>query len=164
MRRAGFWHRAAAAALDAVVLVLGAVAVAALLYLGGAPDEWFDSAGGFVGTMLVLAYTSTEVWLAATPGKLLLGLRISTAEGGTAGRWSLALRWSAKYYGVFPVAMSAVTGNVAFEYLGGFMNNVVLVGCLQALGEDRRAWHDEWAVPAVVRRSAPAVPPPLPAT
>jgi hypothetical protein len=44
------------------------------------------------------------------------------------------------------------------------MNTVVMFGCLQALDEHRRAWHDEWAGTAVLRRARLPVlsPPPLP--
>jgi hypothetical protein len=51
----------------------------------------------------------------------------------------------------------------ALSALAGFMNGIILVGCLQALDEDKRTWHDEWARTAVFRRiEPPSRPPSLP--
>ena len=168
MERAGFWLRAAAVALDLVVggtFILGGGFIVHVLM------EVLDTSwpvadrveeGGM--TVLLLAYTSTEVWLAGTPGKLVLGMTIGTAAGADAGGWTLALRWSAKYFGYLLGLVYSITRDPVDYFLSGWMNLVVAVGCLQALDEDRRAWHDEWAGTAVLRRrkAAPVVPPPLP--
>ena len=175
MERAGFWRRAVAAVIDAllggVVVVVGAVGMAGLLVMADVPDPVIEYVGNIAVIVLALAYTSSEWWLAATPGKLATGLVIGTAAGTKAGRWTLALRWSSKYFGMFLGLISVITVGgpaLAVSYLAGFMNTVVMVGCLQALDEHRRAWHDEWAGTAVLRRDRPsapqacAMPPPLP--
>jgi uncharacterized RDD family membrane protein YckC len=95
---------------------------------------------------------------------MVVGVRIGRAAGGRAGRWTLALRWSAKYFALFLALVHAVTGDVLSQFLASWMNTVVIVGCLQALDESKRAWHDEWAGTAVLRRRpVPILPPPLPA-
>jgi uncharacterized RDD family membrane protein YckC len=93
-----------------------------------------------------LAYTSTEVWLGRSPGKMLLGLVIAYPDGQPADRWTLLLRWSTKYsaYLVGFIASLAFQPT-ALSALAGFMNGIILVGCLQALDEDKRTWHDQWA-------------------
>ena len=172
MERAGFWHRALAAGLDlligGVAVAVGGVAVVLAVSVAGAAAPLEDFVLAVASTALPLAYTSTEVWFAATPGKLILGLRVGTAAGEPAGKWTLALRWSSKYFGWFVGLIHAVTVDPATYFLSGWANTVVLVGCLQALDEHRRAWHDEWAGTAVLRRAAaprwdaPATPPRLP--
>ena len=172
MERAGFWRRAVAAGLD---LFIGAVFVgfvgAALiiaLSLTDLPESTQDYLHGVTGSAVLLLYTSSEVWLAATPGKFITGLRIRTADGQVATRWTLALRWSSKYYGILLGTVYALTLDPLSYFLSGLMNGVVQVGCLQALDEHRRTWHDEWAGTAVLRRNRPApsqpyaMPPPLP--
>ena len=170
MARAGFWIRALATVIDLLLggLVVGACSVAAALALEAVdfPQRRTDYVLGIVSAVVVLAYTSTDVWFAGTPGKLLLGLRIGTAGGVPADRWTLALRWSAKYFGYFVGLVHAITLDAGSMFLGSWANTVVIVGCLQALDERRRAWHDEWAGTAVLRRPrrVPTLPPPLPAT
>jgi len=167
MERAGFWIRVLATVIDLVVVgmlsvVGGTVTIAALMSAGATADT-AQRAGGIASVALVLLYTSADVWFAGTPGKLVLGLRIGSAAGQRAGRWTLALRWSTKYYATLVALAHAVTLDAGSELLARWMNTVVMVGCLQALHESRRAWHDEWAGTAVLwRRSIPALPPPLP--
>jgi hypothetical protein len=47
--------------------------------------------------VIALVYTSSEVWAAATPGKLLLRLRIMQSDCTAADGWRLCLRWSTKW-------------------------------------------------------------------
>jgi uncharacterized RDD family membrane protein YckC len=171
--RAGFWARAAAALIDGIVVaVLYFIVAAAVIVVATSSDassRRSELALRVAGSVLVLAYTSTEVWFAGTPAKLLLGMRIGAAAGGPADRWTLALRWSSKYFGSWLGLINAVTGDAGSYFLAGWMNTVVLTGCLQALDEYRRTWHDQWARTAVWRRgagkfprpAAPPAPPPL---
>jgi uncharacterized RDD family membrane protein YckC len=168
VERAGFWLRAAAVALDLVaggIFVLGGGFIVHVL-MEVLDVSWpvADRVEEGAMTVLLLAYTSTEVWLGGTPGKLVLGMTIGTAAGAEADGWTLALRWSTKWYGYLLGLVHAVTHDAGSYFLASWMNTVVLVGCLQALDEDRRAWHDEWAGTAVLKRrkAAPVVPPPLP--
>jgi uncharacterized RDD family membrane protein YckC len=167
-QRAPFWIRALAATIDLIIagvaMVLAATAVAIPLALVDAPDLLLDFAPTAAAYVAVLLYTSLEVWLAATPGKLIFGLFVGTPAGERAGRWTLALRWSSKYFGTFLAVAWSFTQDPLSNFLSGWMNLVVTVGCLQALDEHRRAWHDEWAGTAVLRRARLPVlsAPPLP--
>ena len=78
---------------------------------------------------------------------------IGTPAGARADRWRRALRWSSKYFGWLLLVGWLATDYVLLEFLAGWMNTVVMVGCLQALDEDRRAWHDERAGTEVLRRA-----------
>lgn len=169
MRRVGFWRRAVAAGIDWVAaMVVGWM-------LGLIPFYYFSERGradlgqrslDLVATGVLLAYASTEVWLRRSPGKMLLGLVIAYPDGQPADRWTLLLRWSTKFFG-YLVGFFAI---LAFQPAGvaalaGFMNAVILLGCLQMLDEDKRAWHDQWSHTAVFRRIKPTLrPPSLPPT
>jgi uncharacterized RDD family membrane protein YckC len=174
-RRAGFWIRAAAAAIDACAAGILTALVGIGAVVAQEVPELADWAAGrlpdVVLCLLILAYTSMEAFVGATPGKMVLGLVIARPGGGRADRWTLALRWSAKQAPLLLTLAHLMTTDVLSYFLGGFMNSVVLVGCLQALDEDKRTWHDEWArtvvfrrskVAAAVARHAISLPPPLP--
>jgi uncharacterized RDD family membrane protein YckC len=164
--RAGFWIRALAAAIDLIIagvaMLAASIAAGIPLALIDAPDSQLDSLPMAAAYGVLLVYASLEIWLAATPGKLIFGLFIGTPTGGRAGRWTLALRWSSKYFSTLLAMAWAFTQDPLTYALSGWMNLVVITGCLQALDEHRRTWHDEWACTAVLRRARRPAPPPLP--
>src|SRR5205814_496662 len=95
------------------------------------------------------AYTFTEVFFAATPGKMILRLRIGSSDGTPADGWRLLLRWSTKQFALLFQMLFNLTGIPLFYLLGGFGGLVVLIGCLYASNDDKQAWHDQWAGTAV---------------
>ena len=155
-RRAGFWVRAVAWGVDFCADAIALVAVTAAVdvldpTLTG--PQWLNTRlPAIVVSLLMIAYSSFEVFAGATPGKMILGLKIATARGTPADRWTLALWWSAKQAPLLLVLVHALTLDVLSHFLAGLMNTVVVVGCLQALDEHKRAWHDEWARTAVFHR------------
>ena len=157
--RAGFWLRAVAWGIDAfigsAVGLLAAGAAILGLDLAGATEALGEYAGGIAFAAAYLAYTTFEVFKAATPGKMILGLVIATAAGAPADRWTLALRWSTKNAPMLYGLIHLATLNVLGQILAGVLNYAFLFGCLQALDEHKRAWHDEWSGTAVYRRPRP---------
>jgi len=164
MRRVGFWRRAAALCVDlfvAVVLGWGLGLPPYVYFAGRGRTELAQYLLDLIATATLLVYTSTEVWLRRSPGKMLVGLVIAYPDGAPADRWSLLLRWSTKFSAYLVGFVSILTFQpTALAALGGFMNAIILVGCLQALDEDKRTWHDQWARTAVFRRIRQASPPP----
>jgi uncharacterized RDD family membrane protein YckC len=155
-RRAGFWIRAAAALLDLCVGFLPAVVLAAVA-VTFLEDRLSEPATNrlYAGLLLslFLAYTSLEVWIAATPGKMLLRLVIAAPGGAPADRWTLALRWSTKYAPLLLGLEETIAPSVLAEFLRGLVTSVVTVGLLQSLDEHKRTWHDEWAGTAVYHKA-----------
>lgn len=156
MQRAGFWRRAVAQAIDVVAAGALAFALQVAVYVvltdSGRP-EFVRYLYDLTNTGVFLAYTSSEVWVRRSPGKMLLGLVIAYPDGSRADRWTLFLRWSTKFSAYLVALVGVVTLQPAIlQYLSGFMLVVVMVGCLQALDEHKRAWHDEWSRTAVFRR------------
>jgi uncharacterized RDD family membrane protein YckC len=167
IKRAGFWIRGAAVALDIVIGVFPALvistAIAFLLRQPDTPPAMVERASEGIFSSLVLAYSFLEVVFAGTPGKKILGLIIADADRSPSGRWRLLLRWSTKTYSQQVGLIGIVLMNPAPSYLAGLMNVILGIGCLAALNPDKRAWHDEWAGTAVFWKSrARALPPPLP--
>ena len=168
--RAGFWIRVLAAMIDGIAML--AFGVASGVVFEAVWEVNFDveqaeavaSASFFAAWLL---YTSTEIWFAATPGKLATQLRIMRIDGSPADWWRLFLRWQTKHYPSICWLLFAATALRGFYVLAGFMNGIVVIGCLFAMNDNRLAWHDEWAYTAVCwkqrKRVAVMTPPPLPA-
>src|SRR6266568_4590312 len=113
--------------------------------------EWrADYVLSLIMLALWLLYSSLEMIVAATPGKMLLGVRIARMDGEVAPASMLLMRWSTKQ---FPYILSIFQLITFSPFLGAFanlMNLILWIGCLQMLDEDRRSWLDWWARPAVI--------------
>ena len=155
--RAGFWRRTAALALDLCISVAPAFVLAVVvdtaLAVAGRRSALSNYLLSIALWMVVLAYTSLEIFKAATPGKMIFGLAIATPGGLPADRWTLALRWSTKQAPLLMGLIHSVTLDLLSGFLASIMTYVVVLGCLQALDERKRIWHDEWSGTAVFRRS-----------
>ena len=169
--RAGFWIRTAATAIDVVVMLLiglGAV-IGVEALLAATSYELTENGLAAIIYALWLAYTSMETWLAATPGKLVLRLRVSNADCTPADFWRLFLRSSTKWSWLVLSFLFLLIEWPPLYALAGFISLIVFIGCFFAANDDRLAWHDQWAHTAVchVPRRYPAfeavvVSPPLP--
>ena len=158
MQRSGFWIRAAAAAIDAVVFLVFAATIGVTMSVLEARGELTETKQRGFDAMLIalwLAYSSMEAMIGATAGKLACGIVIALPDGAPAPPWTRILRWSTKYFGVFMVLIWTVTQHPVFYFLG-IVNSLILIGCLRALGEDKQAWHDVWSHTTVVPRALAA--------
>ena len=159
MGRSGFWIRAAATAIDAVVfLVFGATIYMAqdVLYARGELTEAKQRGLDAMLITLWLAYSSMEAMIGATGGKLACGIVIALPDGAPAPAWTRILRWSTKQFGYWMLLLWLLSDQPFFYIIAGFVNSVLLVGCLRALGEEKRTWHDLWSHTAVVSRKRAA--------
>ena len=155
MHRSGFWIRAGATAIDAVVFLVFAATIGVTMSVLEARGELTETKQRGLDAMLLvlwLAYSSMEAMIGATAGKLACGIVIALPDGAPAPPWTRILRWSTKQFGVFMQLTWVVTEHPAFYFLG-IVNGLILIGCLRALGEDKQAWHDVWSHTAVVPRA-----------
>ena len=170
--RAGFWIRVLATAFDVIAMLCIAGGVVAAINALLAVTSFRLIGNGLAATVYLvwLAYTSMEVWTAATPGKMVLRMRVCSLDCTPADFWRRFLRWSTKWSWLFLSFLFLLTELPPLYALSGFISLIVLVGCLFAANEDRLTWHDQWAQTAVCympRRYQSfdaIVPPPLPPT
>lgn len=159
MKRAGFLLRTVAGLIDTllciVALLIGGVTTTALWTYGVLSDRGTELLLDVLLPIVVLAYSSTEAFFAATPGKLLLRMRITRADGSPAPLSLRLLRWTTKWMPWAFLLVFVLTDNGLAYAIAGFTQLVVAVGLLAILNEDRQAWHDEWSHTAV-HRLAPA--------
>ncbi len=119
-------------------------------YLAKFTDEHFISFL-FIPLMLLL-YNSLEVLIAATPGKLLLDMRIAGAGRKKADTVSLVKRFAFKNSGQILSLLSYVALAGLFDTLSSLAGLVILIGCFFVLGAKRQAFHDMLAKTAVYRK------------
>ncbi len=143
---AGFWMRFAALLIDSAILYVPLMllegVVRGAMYGGAAIDPGAEDAfmRGFLPSLLVqvgcgiLYFGVLQGYLQATPGKMLLGLQIVSAN--KMGRVSIA--------------------RILARYCAQFLSALVLcIGYLMAgFGEHKQALHDVIAKTYVVRKSA----------
>ena len=180
VRPAGFWIRVIAHVIDsvlwmgilmAVVLsvfsrelmayaqeVLAQAGAGSLDSLGEKPllPLWFNVLFQYVIPVVVLI--GLWKWKSATPGKMMLGLRVVDAQtGGPLSMRQCVIRMLGYIPPLLPLAfLPAVltfTGPVQTIALGFFLLSVPLVwGFLSVITHPRKlGWHDRWAGTQVVR-------------
>jgi uncharacterized RDD family membrane protein YckC len=114
--------------------------------------EWrADYVLGLIMIMLWLLYSSLEMIVAATPGKIFLSLRITRVDGIEAPTSILVMRWSTKQLPQILAVFQMLTFSNFLGSIASLMNGILWIGCLQMLDEDRRSWLDQWAHTAVMR-------------
>jgi uncharacterized RDD family membrane protein YckC len=159
MDRSGFWIRTAALAIDAIVFLVfaGTIRVTEMiLHERGSLTPAKQRGLEALIITLWLGYTSMEAMIGATTGKLLTGIVIALPDGAPAPPWTRFLRWSTKQFGFIMLLIWVATEQPLFYFIAGSVNGLLAIGCLRALGEEKRTWHDLWSHTAVVPRPVAA--------
>ncbi len=168
-KRVGFGPRLGAAVIDAVVImiagglfggILGSIlGIGAGAAAGTATDEEAAAVAaaalGFMGGMMVgmylvaILYGLIEAFTGASPGKMILKLKIGTEDGRTAPTAVYFTRWAVKYAGSILGTLGAITGISLVGTLGSLVGFVIFIGCFLVLGDKKQALHDMAAKTAV---------------
>jgi uncharacterized RDD family membrane protein YckC len=174
-KRVGFGVRAAATLIDMLIVGVVGFGVGAALggmlggslgsALGGASQEGAASGaaiGAALGAVLgavaafggfVFLYSLIEAFTGASPGKMLLKLRVGTADGRRGSPVLYVKRWAVKYSGSVLGLLGAIPGLHVLGLLAPAAGVVIFVGCFVALGDRRQALHDLAAESAVFLKS-----------
>ena len=175
MDRVGFGARLGAALIDGII-IFGLMIIIGMFFLGGAmsllggmgsmgtgePSTTVEGAmaAGAVGAgfgalalmyLLPLVYSLLEVIKAASPGKMILGLRIRNADGSVANMNTLLTRWAAKNSASLINIVAALTGVALLYTVGTIAGLIIFIGCLFVLGAARQGFHDKLAHTAVYK-------------
>jgi uncharacterized RDD family membrane protein YckC len=97
-------------------------------------------------------YMITEAFWGATPGKMILGLKIGSQDRQSGDIWLYFPRFAIKNLSVLLDLISRLTTVTFFSTLGGFAGMVIFFGCFFALGNKKLALHDTIAKTAVFRK------------
>src|SRR5213078_1724412 len=139
MERQGFGIRLGALIIDIVILIVLSLIVN-LIFGRGFTFSYGATRGGvaynLVSNLISLAYWSTEIFRAASPGKMILGLKIGSETGAPATQEQLIMRFAIK---TSPTLLMLVASIIPF--IGWIIGIVailaglaIFVGCFLALG------------------------------
>jgi uncharacterized RDD family membrane protein YckC len=172
MNRAGFGIRLGAMLIDGVILGI-VYFIAGKIFTPRIETVTADQLASYirramlVSSIVYLAYSLTEVFKAATPGKMILGLKIVDESGAPAPQEKLWKRWAFKWSSTILLLLWVVSGIGIVYNLSSLAGLAVLVSCLMALRATKQALHDQLAGTAVLATKtapipafAPATPPP----
>jgi uncharacterized RDD family membrane protein YckC len=149
--------RAAAYAID-LVFVVPLQAALAVMAMGKGLGAATTAGTEFWGVMLAanffalpLLYFCFEIVLGATPGKLLMGIRIATDSATPAPYGKLLARWAVKQSPfIVMLAASLLSSQLMFN-AGLALAGAVALGTLTGLAGNKRAVHDMLTGTAVYR-------------
>jgi uncharacterized RDD family membrane protein YckC len=106
--------------------------------------------GAMLGIVLVLVlYGLIEGLVGASPGKMLLGIRIGKDDGSQASVPTLLARYAIKNSAMLLSFVAVIVGVSAIQTLGQVAGLIVGLGCFLVLGSARQALHDKLAKAAV---------------
>lgn len=100
-----------------------------------------------------LVYNSLEIFMAASLGKMILGIKIAEAQMHKADEKRLLVRFLLKNISTVFSLIFVVSSIGLFSTIGSFAGFVIFVGCFFVLGEKRQAFHDMAAGTAVYYKS-----------
>lgn len=166
--RVGFGRRLAAYIIDVIFLgiissifIVLTVDISQIINLDN-PMEFFTNPEKFIeitrSTILPTAligvlYYLIEIFVAATPGKMILGIAIGDERRFLATKSQLIKRFIFKYSSNLINLMFAITGILAISYVGSLASIIVFVGYFFVLRETKQAFHDNFAKTAVFYRN-----------
>lgn len=168
--RVGFGKRLGAALIDALIILIILVIGMALTGIisefsyidfntfATDPQEMKDFNDlifkRFIPLQLVIGfvYYLLELFVAASPGKLILGLKIGSQNKTNASFMSLFIRFISKHIDFVTTSLFIVTAIELFSVLNTLLGIVVFVGCFFVFGEKKQALHDMIAKTAVYHK------------
>ena len=175
-KRVGFGPRLGAALLDMVLICIVSLlfggTLGALLGLGagaiaGAAGEGDSAAAagaagaaiGALGGMMIgiyvfgFLYSLIEAFTGASPGKMVLKLKIGVEDGRQAPVSTYAARWAVKYAGTLIGLLALMPGLHLLSAVGSLAGFVIFIGCFLVLGDKKQALHDMAAKTAVFKKA-----------
>jgi uncharacterized RDD family membrane protein YckC len=171
-KRVGFGPRLVAALVDVLVVLAATVGIGGTIggllgggvggALGASDNSAAAAIGAFIGAVLgamaafsafSFLYSLIEAFSGASPGKMLLRLKVGLEDGRRAPVSSYLARWIVKYSGSVLGLVGVVPGLHIVGLLASAAGLAVFLGCFLVLGDKRQALHDLAAKTAVFRKS-----------
>lgn len=107
----------------------------------------------FFANILTLAYSTLEILIGASLGKLILGIQIAGADRKKASYGKLTYRWFIKGLGSFFSLAWLATGLTFLSTANQLYFFVLIVGFFFTLSQKRLAFHDMLSKTAVFRKN-----------
>lgn len=95
-----------------------------------------------LGVLFSLLYYSTEIFFSASPGKMILGIRIGQENRHVASLSSLVIRYLLKHSSAILSALSLIVLLPILSSLSSILQLIIVVGFFFTLSVKRQALHD----------------------
>ncbi|MDE2999200.1 MAG: RDD family protein [Gemmatimonadota bacterium] len=164
--RVGFGRRLGALAVDILILLILTWIVQAVAGREGPPHAsgvhhpanltQIVAGVGVAVALVQLLYWFIEGLTGASPGKMVLKMRIGNATGTSATPATLILRMFIKQINVLTTFLVVLTGSHLLVWIGLAGGAIVFFGCFLALGASSQALHDRIVGTAVFRAGSRA--------
>jgi len=169
-KRIGFGKRLLAYLIDIVLvlalsMVLGPIIGGVLGGAAGAAGSGGGAdaavAGGIMGTIIgavaasafiMVFYFIIEGFVGATLGKMILGIKIGTADGKNGSTGLYLTRYAIKNIGSLVAVIGLIVSVEIIGTIGSLLGLVILLGCFMALSSGKQALHDIAAKTAVYKK------------
>jgi len=127
----------------------------AAVVVGGIFAAFFEMIKNIIWGIAIgsLLYTLIEGITGASPGKMILGLKIGNANGGQAATGALLIRWGLKNILYISWLLFAITNVDVLLLVGNLGSLFLIISCLMALRASKRALHDDIAGTAVFKKT-----------
>jgi uncharacterized RDD family membrane protein YckC len=158
-KRVGFGPRLGAVLIDCVAIAIlgtlfgGILGSAFGLGAGAVTGAATDERGAAAAAAAVGFFGLIEAFTGASPGKMVLKLKIGYEDGRNAPVATYVTRWAVKYSGSILTALGLITGISFLGTLGTLAGLVVFVGCFLVLADKKQALHDMAAKTAVFNKA-----------
>ena len=156
--RIGFGKRALAYLTDTAIILLIGIAGAVMLWILSdaelplkTTDPHYLTISFESGLFLALffTYTTSEIFYARTPGKMINKIVICNADGSPAEKRRLVLRWMIKNIALIMQCAAVVTCISMIETIGNWISYAVFFGLFLVLTQSKQTLHDIIAGTAV---------------
>ena len=102
-----------------------------------------------VSVIVSILYYLTEIFFAASPGKMILGIEIAEADMDKGTFQKLFMRYFLKHISNMFSIVYILSSIAVFNTIGSFFGFVIFIGFFFVLGEKKMAFHDMIAGTAV---------------
>ena len=107
---------------------------------------------GLLSVFVHLLYRISEVLFAATPGKILFGIRITNSDGTRADYMTLGKRFVVKQSDVLFSLMGIMVATAIFDIFSMLAALIVFIGFFFVLNDRKQGFHDMYADTAVFKK------------
>lgn len=102
-----------------------------------------------ISGLLILLYYSTEIFLGASPGKMILGIVIADSNRTDAEIGKLVNRYLLKHSNSILSLIALITSISIFEFFSNLILLIIIIGFFFTLSNKRQALHDSLTNTAV---------------
>lgn len=92
--------------------------------------------------LAAVLYGLVELFAGASPGKMIVNIKVAASDGSSAGFGSSFIRYLVKHLPWLLFILAGITYSSLLESLAALFALIVFIGCFRVQAKERRAMHD----------------------